>query len=188
MELLLLVGISFAIVAGAELGDKTQLMTISLASKYHYKPVFWGIFLGMGLVTVIGVGVGVVLYNFIPVFYVKIIAASIFIIFGLYSLYSEEKEEEEEVDKDKVFHTSFLLSVVAEFGDKTQLVVIGLTARYQQPLPVLIGALAGLGVIIAMGVFLGTKISEFIEQEKIELFAALAFIILGIIFLADTLL
>lgn len=187
MELLILVGIAFAIVAGAELGDKSQLMTISLASKYHYKPVFWGIFLGMALVTLIGVGVGVVLYNVIPIFYVKILAATIFIIFGFYSIYSEEAEEEEEVDKDKVFHTSFLLALVAEFGDKTQLVIIGLTARYQQPLPILIGALAGLGVVIALGVFLGNKIAEIIEKDKIELITGIVFIILGVIFLINTL-
>ncbi len=169
MELLILAGIAFAIVAGAELGDKSQLMTISLASKYHYWPVFWGIFLGMALVTLIGVGVGVVIYNLIPIFYVRILAASIFILFGAYSLYSEETEDEEKVDRDKVFHTSFLLALLAEFGDKTQLVVIGLTARYQQPLPVLIGALTGLGVVIALGVFLGSKIADFVEKEKIEL-------------------
>lgn len=177
--------LSLGIVAVAELGDKTQLMTISLASKYHKTPVFWGIFLGMSVITIVGVVVGTVLYRFIPIFYIKIVAAFIFIIFGLYSLYKEETEDKKDIDKKRVFTTSFFLSMVAEFGDKTQLVVIALTARFQSPIIVLIGSISGLAIIIIAGVFLGSKLSEVVEKDKIELIAALLFIILGVAFLLE---
>lgn len=187
MNWILPIVFTFGLVALAEIGDKSQLMTVSLASKYHVRPVFWGIFLGMGTITVIGVVVGTVLYSFIPTFYVKILASMIFIIFGVYSLYKEETEEEEEIDSKKIFTTSFVLSLVAEFGDKTQLLVIALTAQYRAPLPVLFGALAGLGLVIGLGVAFGSKLTDLVEKEKIEFIAALLFIIVGVLFLLNTL-
>ncbi|MFO7792370.1 MAG: TMEM165/GDT1 family protein [Candidatus Saliniplasma sp.] len=187
MNWIILLLFTFGIVALAEIGDKTQLMTISLASKYHVKPVFWGIFLGMGLITVVGVVVGTVLYSFIPPYYVKVLASLIFIFFGVYSLYQEETEDEEDFSSKKIFTTSFFLALVAEFGDKTQLVVIALTAQYEAPIVVLLGALAGLGLVIGIGVAFGSKLTEIVEKEKIELAASLLFIIVGVISLVNTL-
>ncbi len=176
---------TFGIVFLAELGDKSQLMTISLASKYHYHPVFWGIFLGMGVITVIGVGVGTILYQIIPVFYLKVIAALIFLVFGILSFIKEERIEKKGVKKKKVFTTSFFLAMIAELGDKTQLVVIALTARFQNPYFVFIGAITALGVVIAAGVFLGTKLTQFVEKDKIDFIVSALFIILGVAFLVE---
>lgn len=183
----LILAFTFVLIAAAEIGDKTQLMTISLASKYHNRPVFWGVFLGMGVITVLGVLIGTVLYRFIPIFYVKILAGSIFIIFGIYSFYKEEKEETENITRESVFKRSFGLSLIAEFGDKTQLAVIALTARYQAPGEVLVGSLAGLAFVIGVGVFLGSKIAEFVEKDKIDLASSILFIVLGIIFILEPL-
>lgn len=185
MNGLLIILSTFAIVFLAELGDKSQLMTISLASKYHYRPVFWGIFLGMCVITVIGVTVGTILYQVIPVFHLKILAALIFLIFGVLSLIKEEQETKRKVKKQKVFTTSFFLAMVAELGDKTQLVVIALTARFQNPYLVFIGAITALALVIGAGVFLGTKLTKFIEKDKIDLIASILFIILGIAFLIE---
>ncbi|MFW6141440.1 MAG: TMEM165/GDT1 family protein [Candidatus Saliniplasma sp.] len=60
MNWLIIVALAFGTVALAEFGDKTQIMTISLASKYKNRPVFWGMFLGMGVITVLGVVIGTV--------------------------------------------------------------------------------------------------------------------------------
>lgn len=185
MNSLLVLLSTFGIVFIAELGDKSQLMTISLASKYHHRPVFRGIFLGMGLITVIGVTVGTILYQIIPVFYIKILAALIFLIFGILSFIKEEQETRKKVKKQKVFTTSFFLAMVAELGDKTQLVVIALTARFQDPYLVFIGAIAALALVIAAGVFLGTKLTKFIEKDKVDLIASILFVILGIAFLIE---
>lgn len=188
MELFIILGITLGIVALAEIGDKTQLMTISLASKYDEKSVFFGIFLGMAIITVIGVIIGTVLYRYLPVFHIKILAALIFILFGIYSFYKEETHKEKNIDNRKAFTTSFFLSMLAEFGDKTQLVIIALTARFQNPLIVLIGALTGLGVVVSLGVFLGSKISDLVDRERIELISAILFIVLGFAFLLEPLL
>lgn len=179
--------ISMGLIAAAELGDKTQLMTISLASKYGNRSVFFGIFLGMGVITVIGVLIGSALYSFFPLTYVKTAAGSIFIVFGVYSFYKEESESEEEVEDSSVFKRSFFLSLLAELGDKTQLAVIALSARYGAPVPVLIGALMGLLLVISAGVLLGSTISKIVDREKIDLGAAVMFVIIGIAFIIEAL-
>ncbi len=185
MNWLIVIALTFITVALAELGDKTQIMTISLATRYKNRPVFWGMFLGMGTITFIGVAVGTVFYQFIPLFYIKIIAAAIFILFGIYSLYNKEKDIDKDIDDKKIFSTSFLLALVAELGDKTQLVVIALTARYQAPTVVLLGALGGLALVIGLSVFMGEKISQIVEKDKIDLISALLFLILGAAFLIE---
>lgn len=185
MNWFFITALTFGTVALAELGDKTQLMTITLASRYKNRPVFWGMFLGMGVITLLGVIIGTVFYQLIPVYYVKILAASIFILFGIYSLYNQEKEVDKDIDEKKVFSTSFFLALIAELGDKTQLVVIALTARYQAPMNVLFGALGGLALVIGVSVFMGNKISEIVEKDKIDLISAGLFIFLGIIFLLE---
>ncbi len=187
MDWLIIIALAFATVALAEIGDKTQIMTISLATRYRNNPVFWGMFLGMSIITLFGVLVGTVIYQFIPLFYVKLFAALIFIFFGTYSLYIKEKEVDKDVDEKKVFSTSFLLALIAEFGDKTQLVVIALTARYRAPFLVLLGALGGLALVIGISVFMGDKIAEIVEKDKIDLISSVLFLIIGIAFLFEIL-
>ncbi len=188
MSWLLIVGTAFTLIALAEIGDKTQLMTVSLASKYRSIPVFWGVFLGMATITVLGVAIGTILFSLIPMVIVKLIAGVLFVIFGIYTLTSEEDDGESVIDDRHVFRNSFLLSAVAEFGDKTQLAVIGLTARYAAPIPVLIGALGGLALVIGLGTILGERISHWIEREKIELGSSILFLALGIFFIVEALL
>jgi putative Ca2+/H+ antiporter (TMEM165/GDT1 family) len=72
----------------AEMGDKTQLATISLAAKYQsVLPVLVGTTAGMLIADAIGIGVGIVMGKKIPERVVKWVAALIFIFFGLYGLY-----------------------------------------------------------------------------------------------------
>ena len=185
MSWLLTISITFALVALAEFGDKTQLMTVCLASKYRAIPVFWGVFLGMSLVTIIGVVLGTLLYAFIPIDLVKILAGSIFIIFGIYTYTSEDKEDQIMLEDKHVFRNSFTLSAIAEFGDKTQFAVIALTARYATPIPVLIGALTGLALVVGLGTIFGDKISLYVSKENIEFGSVILFLVIGVFFILE---
>jgi putative Ca2+/H+ antiporter (TMEM165/GDT1 family) len=81
----LTVGIAFFI---AEMGDKTQLATISLAIQYRDAiNVLLGATLGMVIADALGIVVGLVLRKHIPQNLMKIISASIFILFGFFSVY-----------------------------------------------------------------------------------------------------
>jgi putative Ca2+/H+ antiporter (TMEM165/GDT1 family) len=180
---------AFVAVFLAEIGDKTQLITISFASKYPQIPVFFGIFLGISMITVLGVLVGTILFEFIPIFYVKILSGAIFIIFGIWTLKEAKEEGDEEIETEittkGVFSTSFILISIAEFGDKTQFMVIALTAQYGAPISVLMGAILAFALIIGIGVFVGKKLSERISIRWIELGSGFLFIIIGIIFILE---
>jgi putative Ca2+/H+ antiporter (TMEM165/GDT1 family) len=166
----------------AELGDKTQLITISYASRYSRKMVFLGALLGMGVITIVGVLIGVALYATLPIFWVKIISAAIFIVFGIWTLVKREEEaEEKEIPDKKVLVQTFLIFSLAEFGDKTQLAVIALTATYGAPIPVLIGAWIGFAIVVAIGVLIGREIGKRVDLKWIVLATGIIFIIIGVI-------
>lgn len=184
---------AFVVIFLAELGDKTQLVTISFASKYPHVPVFFGVFLGMSMVTVLGVVVGTILFQVIDVTYVKILSGAIFIIFGIWTLWEsnkeeDEKEEEKEVKKKSVFSTTFIMISIAEFGDKTQFMVIALTAQYGTPVLVFIGAVAAFALIVGIGVYVGKKLSEKVSTTWIELGSAILFIVIGVLFIVEAVL
>jgi Ca2+/H+ antiporter, TMEM165/GDT1 family len=72
----------------AEMGDKTQLATVALATEYKSIIQVWlGTTSGMLIADAVGIVVGVVLGRRIPERAVKWCAASIFIIFGIWGLY-----------------------------------------------------------------------------------------------------
>ncbi len=185
-----IIAITFATVSVAELGDKSQLITISLASKYsNRKKVFLGLVAGTATVTIISVTIGSLVFQFIPMTIVKMLASLIFIIFGILILTQKNKENDKSDSKYKgAFSSSFILSIIAEFGDKTQLTIIALTARYSSPILVFFGAILGLSVITAVGVVLGTKLSKLFNSQKIELITGMVFLAIGIIFFFEAIL
>jgi putative Ca2+/H+ antiporter (TMEM165/GDT1 family) len=183
---------AFAIIFLAELGDKTQLVTISFASIYPHVPVFWGVFLGMSMVTVLGVLVGTIIFEYIPIFYIKILSGAIFIIFGIWTLKEareaeEDEEEIKEIGNKSVFSTTFILISIAEFGDKTQFMVIALSAQYGAPILVFLGAILAFALIVGIGVFVGKKLSEKVDIKWIELGSGILFIVIGVLFIIEAL-
>ena len=178
--------LAFGMIIVTELGDKTQLMTISLASRYSRRTVFLGAMLGMGLVAVIGVVIGLLLGAAFDAFWVKIIAAVIFIAFGAWTLIKrEEVQETKEIPDQRVLAQSFFLLFLAELGDKTQIAVIALTATYSEtfggPVAILVGALLGFSVIVAVGVLIGKEIGKRVAPKWIVLVSGVLFIVIGVI-------
>ncbi len=185
---LFVIGITFSTVFLAEFGDKSQLMTISFASKYDNMTVFAGIFSGITIVTILAVAVGTILFQLIPVTLVKIIASLIFVSFGIYTLFYENNMKMKiKKKKGRVLWSSFIFSIFAELGDKTQLAIIALAARYASPFSVLIGALIGMATIIGISVILGSKLGDIVESKILDLVAGLLFVGLGLIFLLEAL-
>lgn len=183
---------AFIIIFIAELGDKTQLVTISFASKYPRVPVFFGVFLGLCLVTVLGAMVGTILFQIIEVTYVKFISGAIFIIFGMWTFNEarskDKKDKQKEIGEKGVFSTTFILTSIAEFGDKTQFMVIALTAQYGAPISVFLGAILAFALIVGIGVFIGKKLSERVKMKWIELGSGTLFVVIGLLFIIEALL
>jgi len=184
MELTPLIS-TFALIAMAELGDKTQLTVIALSARYDRKKVFSGVVLAFVLVTGLGVLVGEGLLKIIPEEMIKTIAGIMFVAFGLWMLLSKENCEEEENPRVlNPFISTFSMIALAEMGDKTQLTAITLSAKYDSPYFVFLGAVLALVLISLLGIFAGKKLCEIMPLSKIKLGAAVMFILFGIMFIA----
>lgn len=175
---------SFVLVTVAELGDKTQIAVITLSSRFKVFSVFSGAMLAFLLTAGIAVAIGDALTLVLPTFWIRIIAATIFLIFGLYTIISRKDEEQVKTKeaRNAVF-SSFSLITLMELGDKTQFAVIALSAEYESPLLVFIGVMMAFALITGLGAVVGTALTRFVPMRYIQLGSGLVFIILGIVFL-----
>ena len=80
----------------------------------------------------------------------------------------------------KAFGTAFGLTFVAEFGDKTQIAILTLSARYGW-LPVFLGACLAFAVLNAIAVTLGAVFARYIPADVIRYCAAALFIVFGLL-------
>jgi putative Ca2+/H+ antiporter (TMEM165/GDT1 family) len=150
---------SFVLVALAEIGDKSQLVCMTLAARHRPAPVFLGACLAFALLDALAVAFGAGIAVLVPDRILALAVAALFAAFGLGALLRPEQEEEDapEVEATRgpnAFLATFLLVFVAEFGDKTQLAVAGLAAE-TAPAAVWVGATAALCVVSGLGVLAG---------------------------------
>ncbi|NMA66484.1 MAG: TMEM165/GDT1 family protein [Clostridiaceae bacterium] len=167
-----------------EMGDKTQILVMCLASKYRPIHVFLGISLAAIVMNILAVLLGSVIGGIkIIEDSVKIGASILFIFFGLLSL-REEKEDEDNCDTPKkgVILAVALAFFLAEFGDKTQLSAFSFAALYpENPLSVFIGSTIGLIAADCLGLIAGTIVIKYVPKRVISICSAVLFVIFGLI-------
>jgi putative Ca2+/H+ antiporter (TMEM165/GDT1 family) len=81
----------------------------------------------------------------------------------------------------RVFAATFVALSVAELGDKTQLAVITLTSKHQNPWSVFLGASAALALVTLIGVVFGQAVTNVIPAELLRKIASGLFIVLGLL-------
>jgi len=178
---------TFAIVALAEFGDKTQIAVVSLSAKHRPRSVFIGALLAFALVVGVSALIGGAVAPFIPAFWIGLVAGVSFLIFGVFTLFSKEDSVFKIKEHSKTVTTAFFLLAVTELGDKTQLAVIALSAEYDAPIQVFLGAMLAFTLLTALGVALGKIISRYISARYVKIGASLVFIVFGILLLLETL-
>jgi putative Ca2+/H+ antiporter (TMEM165/GDT1 family) len=169
----------FAAVGLAELGDKTQLTVLCLASKTrrHFE-----LLLGIILAFVIADGSAIILGNFITthisVYYIKTASGTIFILFGILTLTSK-KHEDAACDLKKPFASGFLLIFISEMGDKTQ-IAAGLFATKFKPVMVFTGVISALTILSVTAIYLGKFIALKLNRKIVSNAAGIVFILVGV--------
>jgi putative Ca2+/H+ antiporter (TMEM165/GDT1 family) len=176
---------TFAIVAIAEFGDKTQIAVVSLSAKHRPRSVFIGALLAFALVDGISALIGGAIAPFIPAFWIGLVAGISFLIFGVFTLFSKEDTIVKIKEHSKTVTTSFFLIAVMELGDKTQLAVIALSAEYGAPIQVFLGVILAFTLLTALSAVLGKVISRYISARYIKIGASLIFVVFGILFLFE---
>jgi putative Ca2+/H+ antiporter (TMEM165/GDT1 family) len=153
---------TFALVALAEVGDKSQLVCMTLATRYRHWPVLLGATTAFVILNVLAVLFGAGIAAWVPERIMAGVVAVMFATFGVHALLNQGDEDSEEVS-DKpghgIFFTTLLLILVAEFGDKTQFAIAGL-AGSMAPFPVWVGATVALTMVSAFGVWAGRTVLQ----------------------------
>lgn len=150
---------SLALIALAEIGDKSQLVCMALAARHGRTwPVLFGATAAFSLLNAAAALFGAALAVWLPQAWVLAAMAALFAVFGIHSLLrAEEDEEDGEISGHGLFVTAFLMIFLAEMGDKTQIAVAGLAGIYPAG-AVWLGATAALILTSAAGILVGKTV------------------------------
>jgi putative Ca2+/H+ antiporter (TMEM165/GDT1 family) len=171
---------SFLLVAASEMGDKTQLLAFSLATRFR-KP--WPIMAGIFVATILNHGLASSLGSWIsssvPPHVMAWVLAVTFIGFGLWTLKPDTLDEARGPERYGAFTTTLVLFFLAEMGDKTQLATVALAAEFRSVVLVTIGTTLGMLAADGLAVFLGERIAAKVQLRWIRWTAAALFFLFG---------
>ena len=174
--------VSCGLVAIAEIGDKTQLLSFLLAGRLQ-KP--WAITGGILAATLLNHtlagSVGYLLGSWLSRTMLIWITGLSFIAFGLWSLHPDSLDEKLTLRGRGAFLITAMAFFFAEMGDKTQLATVALAARFHMPLPVIFGTTAGMLVADVPAVWIGSKLAQRLPMKALRIGAALLFLALGLV-------
>ncbi|WP_432035323.1 TMEM165/GDT1 family protein [Streptomyces cucumeris] len=173
----------FGVVFLAELPDKTALAGLMLGARYRASYVFAGVAAAFALHVGLALAAGSVL-TLLPQ---RLLSAIVGVLFlgGAAMLLLKKDEDEEEIRKPadqsfwKVSGAGFMLILVAEFGDLTQIMTANLAARYDDPLSVGVGAVLALWAVAGLGILGGRTLMKYVPLRLITKVAALVMLALG---------
>ncbi|HEY6871125.1 MAG TPA: TMEM165/GDT1 family protein [Geobacteraceae bacterium] len=179
---------AFGLIFLAELGDKTQLTAMTLATRYPWRKVFVGLACAFALLNLAAVAVGGLLFTLLPLFWIKLVSALLFLFFGVTTLRARPFDETEEEAEEKSLKrgavlTSFVMILLAELGDKTQLVTASLAAQRDSAVAVFAGSTLALWSVSLIGIFAGRQLTRFIPLSVMHKGAALLFLAFGAVIL-----
>jgi putative Ca2+/H+ antiporter (TMEM165/GDT1 family) len=172
---------AFLLIFPIELPDKTFIATLVLATRYKPLLVWIGVTAAFLVQTVVAVTLGGLIGQ-LPRTPVEIFAALMFMVGALILLRGAGRADAEEAETEQEFEAkakpgirgwravgaSFLVLFVAEWGDLSQLLTAGLVVKYQNPVPVGVGAFLALATVSALGAVLGRSLLKRIRLATIR--------------------
>jgi len=183
-------GTVFGLIFLAELPDKTALASLVLGTRYRPLYVFAGAAAAFTVHVTLAVAIGSVL-TLLPHRLLQAIVGALFLLGAVLLLRGRHGEEEEDENLAiaegtaptflRVAGTSFLVILVAEFGDLTQIVTANLAAKYHDPLTVGLGAVLGLWAVAALAIYGGRGLLKVVPITVITRVAAAIMAVLAVI-------
>lgn len=180
---------TFGLIFLAELGDKTQLTAMALALRYPWQRIFVGIAAAFLVLNLAAVVVGKLLFLLLPIFWVTLVSALLFIYFGYSTLRhacdSEDDENGPPPTAATAARTAFIMIFMAELGDKTQLVTASQAAQHSESLMgmsmVFVASTLALWSVSLLGIFAGRQLIRFIPLCWIHRTAGFIFLVFGVL-------
>jgi Ca2+/H+ antiporter, TMEM165/GDT1 family len=190
LELIGTVLSAFGLVFLAEVGDKTQLLSMGFGARYPMRTVMIGLTLGFATAGAVAALVGGLLGAELPAKPIAIVGGILFLVFaaltlrGLHGTGDTVEEEMEHVVRTRNVILSIALTIiVGELGDKTQLTTATLAAQ-SNPFAVWLGATGGEVLAASIGAFFGARLGSRVKPEVVRIASAVLFAVFGIVLIA----
>lgn len=175
--------VSTGLVTLAEMGDKTQLLSLVLAARFRRPwPIVLGIFVATVLNHALAAAVGGWLNDLIGPALMRIAIGIGFLAMAAWTLIPDKIDQAGPGHgRLGVFVGTCVAFFIAEMGDKTQVATVALAARYAAFVAVVLGTTAGMLIANVPVVFLGERLAERLPLKLLRRLAAAAFAALGAI-------
>jgi len=176
--------VSTAVVALGELGDKTQLLALVLATRYPMRP--WTIVAGIFVATLVNHAiagwVGNWIRHVVPEDALRWLLALSFFAVAAWALKPDKLDEKEAATSTHwgVFGVTVVAFFLAEMGDKTQIATVMLAAKFESLAAVVLGTTLGMLIVNVPTVFVGRAASARIPFRAVRVAAATLFAALGV--------
>jgi Ca2+/H+ antiporter, TMEM165/GDT1 family len=182
--------LSFAVIFVAELGDKSQLMALTFATRFKPVPVLIGITVATAVVHAVSVGIGYGLGAALPTGWISLVAGIAFLAFGAWTLRGDKLTDEEKTKAERSTGSAILAVggafFLAELGDKTMLATITLATQHGW-FGTWLGSTLGMVAADALAILVGRLLGRHLPEKVIKYGAAALFAIFGIWLLVEAL-
>lgn len=175
--------VSTGIVALAEIGDKTQLLSFALAARFRRPwPILWGILLATLANHALAGAVGTWVVRMLGPDALRWVLGLGFLAMALWMLKPDELDADDAPRRANagVFWTTFFAFFVAEMGDKTQVATVALAAQYAAFTAVVLGTTLGMLIANVPAVLFGERITRYLPVRVIHAIAAGLFAVIGV--------
>jgi putative Ca2+/H+ antiporter (TMEM165/GDT1 family) len=180
--------LSFGVIFLAELGDKSQLVALAFATRYRAWLVLLAVSLATLLVHAGSVLVGRAFALALPQGLIYVVAGLAFLVFAVWTLRGDSVDDRRARETARsglwallTVGTTFFL---AELGDKTMLATVTL-ATTEEPIGTWLGSTAGMVAADALAIAVGAILGQRLPERAIKIFAAGAFVVFGVILIAQ---
>lgn len=181
---------SAAVVAFAEIGDKTMLLAIVLATRLRRPlPIILGILVATLANHALAALVGDIAANLLEGKWFRYAVAAGFIAMAAWTLVPDKLDDDDEpavTPRFGAFITTLIAFFLVEMGDKTQVATIALGARFQNVALVTTGTTLGMMLVNVPAVLFGGKIVERVPLVVVRAIAAALFAVIGVWLLVET--
>jgi putative Ca2+/H+ antiporter (TMEM165/GDT1 family) len=177
--------VSTGLVALAEIGDKTQLLSLLLAARFRRPtPIILGILIATAANHALAGAPGAWITSLLGANVLRWVLGLSFIAMAAWIAVPDKLDEVQRgAERFGVLGTTIIAFFIAEMGDKTQIATVALAAKYASYLAVVTGTTFGMMIANVPAVLLGDRLAKRMPVRLVHALAALTFAVLGVLVL-----